>query len=131
MQCTWPINSFEMTNNVKTFLHNMINYLIFHLFHVSTNVQNLVQGRGMCWSLFADPSCIKAKFKERVMLDTSFHNIFHSRKLKKKKKKKSCHLSNNYNKVTERLKWYISKFRLKPHVCFYSIAIIMIIVIFF
>ena len=65
------------------------------------------------------------------MLDTSFHNIFHNRKLKKKKKKKSCHLSNNYNKVTERLKWYISKFRLKPNVCFYSIAIIMIIVIFF
>ena len=50
---------------------------------------------------------------------------------KKKKKKKSCHLSNNYNKVTKRLKWFISKFRLKPNVCFYSIAIIMIIVIFF
>ena len=79
----------------------------------------------MRWSQFADPSCIKAKFKERAMPDTNFHNIFHNRK------KKSCHLSNNYNKVTKRLKWYISKFRLKPNVCFYSIAIIMIIVNFF
>ena len=44
------------------------------------------------------------------MPDTNFHNIFHDWK---KKKKISCHVSNNYNKVTNWPTFYISKFRLK------------------